>query len=112
MSVEYGNERPLPGVACAARVPRAVVLGGNGLVGAAALKLVSAGWEVIRRRGCAAAGVRLAGQELSAICRLDLYGAWRLLTVFESPDRCVLLLVAEHPHVQPLPSLVRSARHQ
>jgi len=50
----------------------------------------------IRRRGCAAAGVRLAGQELSAICRLDLYGAWRLLTVFESPDRCVLLLVAEH----------------
>jgi hypothetical protein len=50
----------------------------------------------IRRRGCAAAGVRLAGQELSAICRLDLYGAWRLLTVFESPDTCVLLLVAEH----------------
>ena len=29
------------------------------------------------RRGCAAAGVRLAGQELSAICRLDLYGSWR-----------------------------------
>jgi hypothetical protein len=23
-------------------------------------------------------------------------GAWRLLTAFESPDRCVLLLVAEH----------------
>jgi len=50
----------------------------------------------IRHRGCAAAGVRLAGQELSAVCRRDLYGAWRLLTVFESPDRCVLLLVAEH----------------
>ena len=30
------------------------------------------------------------------ICRLDLYGAWRLLTVFEAPDRCVLVLVAEH----------------
>ena len=30
------------------------------------------------------------------ICRLDLYGAWRLLTVFEAPDQCVLLLVAEH----------------
>jgi hypothetical protein len=26
----------------------------------------------------------------------DLYGAWRLLTVFEASDRCVLLLVAEH----------------
>jgi len=50
----------------------------------------------IRRRGCAAAGVRLAGDALSRICRLDLYGAWRLLTVFEAPDRCVLLLVAEH----------------
>lgn len=50
----------------------------------------------IRRRGCAAAGVRLAGEELSAICRLDLYGAWRLQTVFEAPDRCVLLAVAEH----------------
>src|SRR6202042_428189 len=50
----------------------------------------------IRRRGCAAAGVRLAGEELSAVCRLDLYGAWRLLTVFEAPDRCVLMLVAEH----------------
>jgi hypothetical protein len=52
--------------------------------------------EDIRQRGCAAAGVRLAGEELSGICRLDLYGAWRLLTVFEDPDRCVLLLVAEH----------------
>ena len=52
--------------------------------------------EDIRRRGCAAAGVRLAGEALSGICRLDLYGAWRLLTVFEAPDRCVLLLVAEH----------------
>jgi hypothetical protein len=50
----------------------------------------------MRRRGCAAAGVRLAGPELSAICRLDLYGVWRLLTVFEAPDRCILLLVAEH----------------
>ncbi|HEV2377009.1 MAG TPA: hypothetical protein VGS19_33210 [Streptosporangiaceae bacterium] len=50
----------------------------------------------IRRRGCAAAGVRLAGQQFSAICRLDLYGAWRLLTVFESPDRCVVPCVAEH----------------
>lgn len=50
----------------------------------------------IRRRGCAAAGVRLAGEQLSAVCRLDLYGAWRLLTVFEAPDRCILLLVAEH----------------
>jgi hypothetical protein len=50
----------------------------------------------IRRRGCAAAGVRLTGPELSAICRLDLHGAWRLLTVFEAPDRCILLLVAEH----------------
>jgi hypothetical protein len=52
--------------------------------------------EDIRRRGCAAAGVRLAGGELSVVCRLDLYGAWRLLTVFEAPDRCILLLVAEH----------------
>jgi hypothetical protein len=39
---------------------------------------------------------RLAGEQLSSICRLDLHGAWRLLTVFEAPDRCVLLLVAEH----------------
>jgi hypothetical protein len=50
----------------------------------------------IHRRGCAAAGVRLAGEQLSAVCRLDLYGAWRLLTTFEAPDRCILLLVAEH----------------
>ena len=50
----------------------------------------------IRRRGCAAAGVRLTGSGLSAICRLDLYGGWRLLTVFETRDRCILLLVAEH----------------
>ena len=50
----------------------------------------------IRRRGCEAAGVRLAGYDLSAICRLDLYGAWRLLTTFEAPDRCILLLIAEH----------------
>jgi len=52
--------------------------------------------DSIRRRGCAAAGVRLAGPELSAVCRQDLYGAWRLLSVFETPDRCVLLVVAEH----------------
>ena len=57
----------------------------------------------IRRRGCAAAGVRLAGEQLSAVCRLDLYGAWRLLTTFEAPDRCILLLVAE-PHAQPTPT--------
>jgi hypothetical protein len=50
----------------------------------------------IRRRGCAAAGVRLAGEQLSAVCRLDLYGAWRLLTTFQASDRCILLLVAEH----------------
>ena len=30
------------------------------------------------------------------VCRLDLYGTWRLVTVFEAPDRCMLLLVAEH----------------
>lgn len=52
--------------------------------------------EDIRRRGCAAAGVRLTGAELSAVCRLDLYGSWRLLTVFQSADQCVVLLVAEH----------------
>lgn len=52
--------------------------------------------EDIRCRGCAAAGVRLAGEAVSGVCRLDLHGAWRLLTVFEAPDRCVLLLVAEH----------------
>jgi hypothetical protein len=50
----------------------------------------------IRRRGCSAAGVRLAGEAVHGVCRLDLYGAWRLLTVFETPDRCVLLLVGEH----------------
>jgi hypothetical protein len=50
----------------------------------------------IRRRGCTAAGVRLAGAGLSGVCRLDLYGAWRLLTVFDAPDRCILLLIAEH----------------
>jgi hypothetical protein len=38
----------------------------------------------IRRRGCAGAGVRLKGAGLSDICRLYLYGAWRLLTVFET----------------------------
>jgi hypothetical protein len=49
------------------------------------------------RPGCAAAGVRLPGEAaLPGVCRLDLYGAWRLLTVFEAPDRCVLLLVSEH----------------
>jgi hypothetical protein len=52
--------------------------------------------EDIRRHGCVAAGVRLAGEDLAVVCRLDLYGAWRLLTVFEAPDRCVLLVVAEH----------------
>ena len=31
--------------------------------------------QEIHRRGCAAAGVRLAGEALSGICRLDLYGA-------------------------------------
>jgi hypothetical protein len=35
--------------------------------------------EDIRRGGCAAAGVRLAGEALSGICRFDLYGLWRLL---------------------------------
>jgi hypothetical protein len=54
----------------------------------------------IRRRGCAAAGVRLTGTGLSAICRLDLYGAWRLLTAFEAADRCILLLVAEHTRTE------------
>jgi hypothetical protein len=65
--------------------------------------------EDIRRRGCAAAGVRLAGETLSGICRLDLYGAWRLLTVFEAPDRCVLLLVAEHTRSASPYSLVYAA---
>lgn len=50
----------------------------------------------IRRHGCAAVGVRLTGEGLSVVCRQDLYGAWRLLTVFEAPDRCILLLVVEH----------------
>ena len=54
----------------------------------------------IRRRGCAAAGVRLAGKGLSSVCRLDLYAAWRLLTVFETTDRCVLLLVAQHTRTE------------
>jgi hypothetical protein len=54
----------------------------------------------IRREGCAAAGVRLTGAALSAICRLDLYGPWRLLTVFEAPDRCILLVVAEHTRTE------------
>jgi hypothetical protein len=40
--------------------------------------------------------VRLAGEDVSGICRLDLYGAWRLLAASEAPDRCFLLLVAEH----------------
>ena len=45
-------------------------------------------------RGCGrTAGRRRALGRL----QLDLYGAWRLLSVFETPDRCVLLLlVAEH----------------
>jgi hypothetical protein len=54
----------------------------------------------IRRRGCAAAGVRLAGASVSSVCRLDLYGTWRLLTCFESADRCVLLVVAEHSRTE------------
>jgi hypothetical protein len=39
--------------------------------------------------------VRLAGEQLSAVCRLDLYGTWCLLTTFETPEvhaerwRCV-----------------------
>jgi hypothetical protein len=56
--------------------------------------------EDIRWRGCAAAGVRLTGPGLSAVCRLDLYGGWRLLTVFESADRCILLMVAEHSRTE------------
>ena len=40
--------------------------------------------------------MRLTGAELSAVCRLDLYGSWRLLSVFESADRGVVLLIAEH----------------
>ena|SRR5580658_6730395 len=63
----------------------------------AALDLVV---DDIRHRGCDAAGVRLAGASVSSVCRLDLYGAWRLLTCFESPDRCILLLVAEHSRTE------------
>jgi hypothetical protein len=40
--------------------------------------------------------LRLAGDQLSAVCRLDLYGEWRLLTSFEAPARGILLLVGEH----------------
>ena len=40
--------------------------------------------------------MRLAGELVSSVCRLDLYGSWRLLTCFESAERCILLLVAEH----------------
>lgn len=54
----------------------------------------------IRRRGCAAAGVRLAGPIVSGICRRDLYAAWRLLTVFETPNRCILLLIGEHTRAE------------
>src|SRR5258708_33773803 len=50
----------------------------------------------IRRRGCAAAGVRLTGAGLSAICRLDLYRAGRLLTRFCAADPRGLLPVAGH----------------
>jgi hypothetical protein len=53
----------------------------------------------IRRRGCAAARVRLTATGLSSVCRLDLCGGWRLLTVFETRDRCILLLVAEHTRI-------------
>jgi hypothetical protein len=49
----------------------------------------------IRRRGCAAAGVRLAGEQLSAVCRLDLYGAWRLLTTYD--DVVPHLTVGDRP---------------
>lgn len=44
--------------------------------------------------------MRLAGRPVSSVCRLDLYGAWRLLTCFESPQRCILLLVAEHSRTE------------
>jgi hypothetical protein len=54
----------------------------------------------IRRRGCAAAGVRLTGPAISSVCRLDLYAAWRLLTAFETTDRCILLLVVEHTRAE------------
>jgi len=47
-------------------------------------------WRRRRRR-------RQPGQtELSTACRRDLHGAWRLLTIFEAPERCILLLVAKH----------------
>jgi hypothetical protein len=52
--------------------------------------------DEIRRQGCLAAGVRLAGAEISAVCRRDLYGQWRLLTAFETAERCYLLLVEQH----------------
>lgn len=38
--------------------------------------------------------------------------AWRLLTVFEAPDRCILLLVAEHALGQSLPPAIRSTRYR
>ena len=67
----------------------------------------------IRRRDCAGAGVRLTGAGLSDICRLDLYGAWRLLTVFETKDRCILLLVAEHTRTaKSVPAHLRRPGHQ
>lgn len=44
--------------------------------------------------------MRLTGAQVSNVCRLDLYGAWRLLTCFESPDRCILLEVAEHTRAE------------
>ena len=44
--------------------------------------------------------MRLAGTAVTSICRLGLYGAWRLLTCFESPHRCILLLVAEHTRTE------------
>src|ERR1700683_562059 len=61
-------------------------------------------------RGCAAAGVRLTGVGVSSICRLDLYGAWRLLSVFESADRCVVLMVAEHTREENPYGLIYAAR--
>jgi hypothetical protein len=51
--------------------------------------------DEIRRQG-QAAGVRLSGAEVSAVCRRDLYGQWRLLTAFETVERCYLLLVERH----------------
>ena len=49
--------------------------------------------EDIRHRGCAAAGVRLAGEALSGICRLDLYGAWVWLFWSERCDGPARLLM-------------------